>query len=135
MTRPNKFNSFYPIPIMKLIREYELVVYKNENDYHQNKNYYLGDRLHHFVQVDIDPFTVWIIRPYPRNMTTETFDWTAPVYAELKEEYPSLQYQKGVRAIGDDPNWITDGKIPFQMSSHRLIMDDTDAIKFKLTHG
>jgi hypothetical protein len=120
---------------MILISEFGCVLYKNESDYKSNKDYYNRDRLHHFVQVDMDPFTLWIVNPYPRNMTTETFDWTAPVYAELKEAYQSLRYEKGSRAIGDDADDYTMKKIPFQMSSHRLVMDDTDAIAFKLTYG
>jgi hypothetical protein len=120
---------------MKLINEYGLVVYKDEADYHENKNYYLGDRLYHFVQTDVNPFTLRIMNPYPRNMTTENFDWTLPVYAEMKEAYPSLRYQKGLRAIGDDPSWYSAEKMPFHMESHLLVMDDTDGVKFKLSHN
>jgi hypothetical protein len=120
---------------MKLITDYGVVVYKNETDYHKNKNYYWGEHLYHFVQVDVNPFTLWIINPYPRNMTTENFDWTAPVYAELKEDYPSIRYEKGRRAIGDDAERYGMTSMPFQMSSHRLVMDDSDAVKFKLMHS
>lgn len=120
---------------MKLINEYNAVIYKDDGDYAQNRDYYLGGRLTHLVQVDINPFVLWIIKPYPRNVTTETFDWNVPGYKELKEDFPSLQYEKGERIIHDDPSWDDTSKAAFKLSSHRLVMDDTDAVKFKLTHG
>jgi hypothetical protein len=120
---------------MKLLNEYNAVIYKDKDDYNANRSYYLGDGLLHLVQVDVDPFTLWIIKPYPRNMTTETFDWTVNGYKELKEDYSSAQYEQGERWINDDPTWRSVDRGPFRLSSHRIVMGDTDAVKFKLTHS
>jgi hypothetical protein len=120
---------------MKLLNEYNAVIYKNKEDYHTNRGYYMGDGLLHLVQVDVDPFTLWIIKPYPRNMTTETFDWTVDGYKELKDDYSSVRYEQGERKINDDPTWRAVDRGAFKLTAHRLVMDDTDAVKFKLIHG
>jgi hypothetical protein len=35
----------------------------------------------------------------------------------------------------DDPTWRAVDRGAFKLTAHRLVMDDTDAVKFKLIHG
>jgi hypothetical protein len=74
-----------------------------------------------------------LIKPYP------PIDWTAPFFAMLKEDFPSITLKTEDRIINDDVkgdrDWSGRPVKRYKLKSHFLVLDDVDAIKFKLIYG
>lgn len=74
-----------------------------------------------------------LIKPYP------PVNWSDPFFAMLKEQFPSITLKSEDRVINDDvvgnTNWSGRPIKRYKLKSHFLLLDDIDAIKFKLIYG
>lgn len=74
-----------------------------------------------------------LIKPYP------PINWDDPFFAMLKQEFPSITLKTEPRLINDG----VDGELDYNgkpirrynLKSHFLVLDDIDAVKFKLIYG